>query len=201
LSKSLTRLLEPDVILNFLTPGQPGYKPELDPKNPAFDIAKYKIDILNRFGARFENRFNEFQSVSQGSEDNPKAKAGMGSVFRRDIDTKLGQFVIDPMQKPNAKHVLNRASALTCGGCHDFASLQPVGQVQGQPILWPTSQGFVHVTEDGRLSLALTQVFLPFRQDRLAEAVCIEKPVQAVTVQRQQEIQKPGYFVTNRRSH
>jgi len=202
LNTSLTQLLEPDVVLNFLTPGQPGYKPELDPKNPAFEIEKYKIEILNRFGARFENRFNEFQSVSQGSEDNPKAKApGMWSIFRADIDTKLGEFVIDPMQKPEAKHVLNRAGAVTCGGCHDFTSLQPVGQVRGQPILWPTSQGFVHVTESGDLSPALRDVFLPFRQDRLAEAVCIEKADQAITMQRQEEIRKPGYFVTNRRSH
>jgi hypothetical protein len=202
LSTSLTRLLEPDVVRNFLTPGQPGYKPELDPKNPAFEIEKYKIDILNRFGAHFENRFNEFQSVSEGFEDNPKAKApGMWSVFRADIDTKLGEFFIDPMQKPDAKQVLNRAGAVTCGGCHRFTSLQPVGQVRGEPILWPISLGFVHVTEKGELSPALKDVFLPFRRDRLAEAVCIEKAVRAITVQRQEESQKPGYFVTNRRTH
>jgi hypothetical protein len=130
----------------------------------------------------------------------------MGSVFWKAIEAKLGQFVIDPLQKPTVEHVLNRAGAVTCGGCHDFTALKPVGQVrvgqvQGQPILWPTSQPFVHVEESGDLSKALTQVFLPFRQDRLAEAVCIGEAVQATTVQRQEQIQKPGYFVTNRRTH
>ena len=246
LNSFLTRLVEPDVVRNFLTAGQPGYRADLDPKNAAFDQAKYKLDILNRFGARFENRFNEFQSVSQGDEDNPEAKAGATSALRAGIAAKLNQFVIDAPQKPDEKHALNRAGAVTCGGCHDFAAGKEVGRVKGNPILWPASLRFVHVDETGGLSPALTDVLLPFRQDRLADAVCIEAAppvmslapnaagpleaarqsrwqglvaaareekdpvvqktrtraaVEAITVQRQEEIQKPGYFVTNRRPH
>ena len=89
LGTSITRLLEPDVVRNFLTAGQPGYRPELDPKNTAFDEAKYQLDILNRFRARFENRFNEFQSVSQGDEDNPEVKTG--PALRASIDGKLNR--------------------------------------------------------------------------------------------------------------
>jgi hypothetical protein len=237
LNTSLKRLLQPDVDRNRLTPGEPHYKPELDPKNAAFDEDKYEIEILNRFAADFPNRFNAFQSVSQGDEDNPEAKAGIG--FRADIDAKLGQFAIDPMQKPKAKHVLNRAGAVTCGGCHQFTTTEPVGQVGGKPIKWPDSGIFVHVTERGELSPALNKVFLPFREDRLAEAVCIpigmaatataqtvsdiaaqtgwqqlladardkkdeakqREAIQAITVQRQEAMQKSGYFVTNRRPH
>jgi hypothetical protein len=181
LNTSLTRLLKPDLFRNSLTPGQLGYKPELDPNpnNPAFDYNKYKIEILNGFDASFQNRFNEFQSVSSDRfHDNPEAKAPMGSGFRTDIETKLGQLVIDSGQKPEAEDILNRAGAVTCGGCHDFTSLKRVGQVRGQPICWPTSAPFVHVEETGKLSNALTDVFLPFRKDRLAEAVCIEKAVE-----------------------
>ena len=244
LNTSLARLLDPDVVLNFLTVGQPGYKPELDPKNAAFDIEKYKIEVLARFGARFENRFNEFQSVSQGGEDNPQAKAG--GTLKNNITTALGSFVIDAQQKPDVTHVLNRAGAVSCGGCHEFTADKPVGQVKGQPILWPKSAGFVQTTETGELSDALTKVLLPFRRDRFADALCIpvtpvvtsaapsasvarqsaqqsrwqslvaaardekdpglqrtrtREAVQAITVQRQEEIQKPGYFVTNRRPH
>ena len=244
LGTSITRLLEPDSVLNFLTEGQPGYRKELDPKNAAFDEAKYRIEILNRFGARFENRFNEFQSVSQGNEDNPEAKAG--TALKASIDGKLSQFVIDGPQKPDSIHTLNRAGAVSCGGCHEFTAGKEVGRVKGNPILWPASKRFVHVGEDGELSPALTDVLLPFRQDRLADAVCIEpatvatsrapnaaislesarqsqwqslvaaaraqkdpaaqkaatrQAVQAITVQRQEETQKPGYFVTNRRPH
>jgi hypothetical protein len=157
----------------------------------------------------------------------------------------LRQFVIESGQ-PEAEHVLNRAGALTCGGCHEFTAtgMKQVGKVQGQPICWPTSQPFVHVEENGDLSIALKEVFLPFRRDRLGEAVCIpasptatvvtaqtvldsarqtswqellaaaraekdeaiqraiiREAVEAITVQRREQIQKPGYFVTNRRTH
>jgi hypothetical protein len=106
------------------------------------------------------------------------------------------------------------------------------------------------VGEDSTLSPALNDVFLPFRESGLANAVCITPPVapaapaavaiapraptlskaretywqqllatareqkdesvrravtreavQGITVQRQEEIQKQGYFVTNRRPH
>jgi hypothetical protein len=246
LNTSLGQLLGPDLYRDSLTPGQPGYRPELDPKSLKFDASKYQIDILNRFGARFRGRFDEFQSVSSPPNyDNPELKAPMGSsVFRADIGTKLGQVVIDPMQKPDATDVLNRAGAVTCGGCHDFTSLQPVGQVKGQPICWPTSAELVHVDEYGNLSNALIDVFLPFRKDRLAEAVCMpvsppgtgaaapaqadsrpqtrwqqllaaaraekdeskqraitREAVQAITVLREEQMQKPGYFVVNRRVH
>jgi hypothetical protein len=244
LNTSLGRLLDPDVVLNFLKPGQPAYKAELDPANAAFDVEKYRIEVLNRFGARFENRFNEFQSVSQGDEDNPQAKAG--PTLQANLGTALGQFVIDDQQKPDVTQVLNRAGAVSCGGCHQFTAEKPVTKIKGQTIAWPRSAGFVHVTESGGLSEALTTTLLPFRRDRLSEAVCIEaapimisaapnasmalesarqsrweslvaaardekdpaaqrtrtrEAVRAITVQRQEEIQKPGYFVTNRRPH
>jgi hypothetical protein len=244
LNTSLVRLLDPDVVRNFLKPGQPAYAAELDPANAAFDAEKYRIEVLNRFGARFENRFNEFQSVSQGDADNPRAKAG--PRLQANLGTALGQFVIDAQQKPDVTQVLNRAGAVSCGGCHQFTADQPVAKIKGQTIVWPKSAGFVHVTESGGLSDALTTTLLPFRRDRLAEAVCIEaapitmsaapnasmalesarqsrwqslvatardekdpaaqrtrtrEAVRAITVQRQEEIQKPGYFVTNRRPH
>jgi hypothetical protein len=251
LNTSLAHLVAPDVLYNSLKPHQPGYKPELDPdpNNTAFDIDKYKNEILNRIGAKFQLRFDEFQSVSSPrSDDNPLAKAPTGSGFRTDIETKLAQLVIDidSGQKPEAEHILNRAGALTCGGCHDFTSLTRVGQVRGQPICWPPSGGFVHVEETGGLSDALNQVFLPFRKDQLAKAVCspvsppgtvataiaqtlldsgpqtrwqrllaaaraekdeaiqraiTREAVQEITVLRRERLQKPGYFVTNRRVH
>jgi hypothetical protein len=246
----LKRLVEPDVVRQFLTSGQSGYVAELDPKSTSFQPSKYKIDILNRIGARFDNRFNEFQSVSQQNEDDPKAIADTsGTVFKAGTSTALNAFVIDPTQKPTIDDVLNRGGAITCGGCHQFAANRQVGLVNSQPISWPPSAGFAHVTENSTLSPALTDVFLPFRADRLREAACIapsvaaspevaasaprslalenarqaywqqlvaeareqkvdvarravtRAAVQAITEQRQEETQKPGYFVTNRRPH
>jgi hypothetical protein len=246
---SLGRLIEPDVVRQFLASGQSGYATELDPKSTNFQPAKYKIDVLNRIGARFENRFNEFQSVSQLTEDDPKTIAdAAGPLLEARITTALNGFVLDPPQKPTLGDVLNRAGIVTCGGCHEFSANRQVGSVSGTPINWPQSAGFVHVTENSTLSPALVDVFLPFRADRLREAACITPPVgppeivasaprslalesarqsywqqlvaeareqkmdvarravtraavQAISVQRQEEIQKPGYFVTNRRPH
>jgi hypothetical protein len=172
-SNFLKRLVEPEVVRQFLTAGQPGYVAELDPKSATFDPNKYKIDILNRIGARFDNRFNEFQSVSQEDTDNPKAIADTsGPVFKAGVTGALTAFVIDSGQKPTTDDVLNRAGAVTCGGCHQFAANRQVGSVKGQPITWPASAGFVHVTESGVLSPALTDVLLPFRADRLRDAAC-----------------------------
>jgi hypothetical protein len=250
LNTSLARLIKPDVDRDFLTSAHKDYKAELDPKNPAaFQIEKYKIDILNRIGARFHNRFSEFQSVSQGNEDVPESKVGVRSPLRTNINGKLDQVVIRPKQKPNTEEILNRAGAVTCGGCHHSATGLTVGQVMGQPIQWPNSAGttgFVHITEKGELSPALNDVFLPFRQDRLGEAVCLDaRPavprilpsaqtvlddarqahwrglldtargekdearqqalfqlaIQLIMLRRQEEKEKPGYFVTNRRAH
>ena len=248
----LKRLIEPDVLRQFLTDGQAGYVAELDPKSATFDLGKYKIDILNRIGARFDNRFNEFQSVAQGNEDDPKTIAdASGPNFKAGASNALNAFAIDPAQKPTIDDMLNRAGAVSCGGCHQFSADRQVASANGQPIAWPKSAGlgFVHVTESSVLSPALLDVFLPFRADRLREAACISPSapvspeavasaprslalenyrqaywqelvadarqqktavgrravtraaVQAITEQRQEEIQKPGYFVTNRRPH
>jgi hypothetical protein len=245
LSTSLGRLFRPDVERNQLTSGEPDYNPELDPKNKAFRMEKYKIDILNRIDGHFNSRFDEFQSVSEGSEDEPRVKVGAGLSTK--IDTQLGYFDIDRMQKPDTTEVLNRAGAVTCGGCHDFSTRQSVGKVRGESILWPDSGpgGFVHVTEEGTPSRALTDVFLPFRKDNLGKAVCIpkasrtvfhptaptaiyaarqrrwdkilaaaragndeavqrtmiEQVIQLIMELREEEMQRPGYFVTNRRTH
>ncbi len=121
----LKRLVEPDVLRQFLTAGQTGYVAELDPKNPSFDPGKYKNDILNRFGARFDNRFNEFQSVSQGPEDDPKAIADTsGPVFKAGASGALNAFVIDAPQKPTIDDVLN-----WCGSYH----VRRLPSVLGQP--------------------------------------------------------------------
>ena len=109
----LKRMIEPDVLRQFLTAGQAGYVAVSHPKSATFDLGKYKIDILNRIGARFDNRFNEFQSVAQGNEDDPKTIAdASGPVFKGGASNALNAFAIDPAQKPTIDDVLNRAGAI-----------------------------------------------------------------------------------------
>lgn len=111
--------------------------------------------------------------------------------------------------------MLNRAGALTCGGCHQFSNNQSIGKAKlgGTELTWPPSAEFVQIKEPGsspQLSEALTLRFLPFRRWVLWKELCQPPTVVAEAMGRQQqrvtrprtdERQKRGAFVTNRRSH
>lgn len=68
------------------------------------------------------------------------------------------------------QNIVDRAQAMSCAGCHQLSN----GKNLGGGLTWPSSFGFVHVTEvnressaDGlrfRISPALTNVFLPRRK-------------------------------------
>jgi len=77
--------------------------------------------------------------------------------------------------------ILARATAMSCSGCHFNSNNAFIGDTgPGGPTRWPADAGFVHVSfsQGGRdinggssgffLSNALTQVFLPARQNVLA---------------------------------
>jgi hypothetical protein len=192
LNTLVSELFQPDIDRKKLTSGDPRYKAELDPRSDKFNKEKYKVDILNRIGVQIDNRFSEFQSVSDGTEsdgteDNPEAIAG--EKLREKIGIKSSQLEIDTMQMPDITDVLNRAGAVTCGGCHNFATSRSVGKIRDEPILWPKSAvgRFVHVTEEEgfskeqHLSPALREVFLPFRKEQLANAICIPKAKKTVS--------------------
>jgi hypothetical protein len=59
--------------------------------------------------------------------------------------------------------IRNRAEAMSCGGCHQNSNNKEIAP----NIHWPNSAGFVHVTEEGELSKALTKQFLPARSSLL----------------------------------
>ncbi len=132
-------------------------------------------DLVNSVGAGFPSRFDEFQGNAgpAGASDNPNVVAS--PAFRADIDSTVTSLGV-PATITNA-HVLNRAGAMTCGGCHQFTT----GQAIGPGTLWPgpAAGGFVHVREQGvappamtPLSSALTSCFLPARQSILETFVC-----------------------------
>ncbi|MCA9548539.1 MAG: hypothetical protein KC933_00800 [Myxococcales bacterium] len=133
---------------------------------------------VNTVGAGFDDRYNEFQSVSQGPSDDPNSIAS--PAFRATIDGVLsGNSAFAGL---NNSHVLARAGAMTCGGCHQFS----VGQAISPTANWPgvAAGGFVHVKETGptsptntppavvALSSALTSCFLPARAQILETFVC-----------------------------
>ena len=128
---------------------------------------------INAVGAGFDDRFNEFQSVSQGSSDEPNVLAS--PAFRASIDGVLSSN--PAFGGLTNTHVLNRAGTVTCGGCHQFSVNRPIAP----GVTWPdvAPGGFVHVRELGaappaiaQLSPALTSCFLPARAQVLEAFVC-----------------------------
>lgn len=122
-------------------------------------------------GAAFNTRFDEGQSVSQGNSDNPATIAS--NSFRNAITAELSA---EPaFAGITNTQVLNRAGAMTCGGCHQFSN----GVAIAPGVTWPASAGFVHANELGSsppnvtpLSDLLTTCFLPARRTILENFVC-----------------------------
>jgi hypothetical protein len=131
---------------------------------------------VNRFTYAPAAEFNSGQSEScdpampscqqQPTETNYKLEPH-GSLKQR-IQAALGGT---PGFTP--EHVVERAKALSCAGCHQLSNSVSVGGGE----VWPPSAGFVHVTEratepgpDGKrylISDALRDRFLPHREGAL----------------------------------
>jgi len=121
-------------------------------------------DIIMSFGTGFGPEFYDFQADAQGSLDSPQAQASAN--FRQTINNGISVSGI------TTDHVLNRVGATTCGGCHQFSNNQEIAP----GVNWPASLGFVHVDEQGQLSDALTDFFLPARRDFLSSQICAPTP-------------------------
>ena len=125
-----------------------------------------------------QERFNHGQSLSSGSltfENDYRAH------FGGQLNSPFGNDLLQSLQgKTNAdgsplipEQVLARATALTCAGCHNPAqfgltlpgSVGTLALPDGRIIdSWPVSLSFFHIDEQGNLSPALEDVFLPIRQ-------------------------------------
>ncbi|MEQ8280852.1 MAG: hypothetical protein RMA76_35755 [Deltaproteobacteria bacterium] len=136
---------------------------------------------VNTVSAGFDNRFNEFQSHSNGpAPDDPVAAAS--TAFHGSITTVLsGNTAFAGL---NSTHVLARSTAMSCAGCHELS----VGDAISPSATWPAvaAGGFVHVRELGStppavtpLSPALNNCFLPARAQNLESFVCNAPPPDA----------------------
>ncbi|HKC02002.1 MAG TPA: hypothetical protein VKC17_01705 [Sphingomicrobium sp.] len=130
--------------------------------------ADFRIKLMNGLGAGFEFRSDEFQSASQiGNEIPTQAFAGTAMKALIPLNwTAPGGRAVDQAQ------MLNRAGAVTCGGCHGLSSNKPIGTFNGATITWPNvaPSGFVHIGMDTDssgnhvISEALAKFFIPFRE-------------------------------------
>lgn len=133
------------------------------------------INDLSTFSITIQSDgHNNGQSHASGfevAENNfmSHAKQGSNADFINAIQVRAGQLG-SPL---NANQIINRATAMTCGGCHQpstFGLTEPNSVGDGQS--WPNTLGFTHVSEfafNGSfpISPALRDVFLPARKTDL----------------------------------
>jgi len=120
---------------------------------------------VNTFGYSVPDKFNTGES-NAASTDLYVSKFNASSPLASNIQTQLNN--IGSSLTPS--NIVARAQALSCAGCHQLSN----GQSLGGGLTWPSSLGFVHITErqtetgpDGPrflISPALTGTFLPQRQ-------------------------------------
>lgn len=137
--------------------------PELD------DKTSNASELIANLGLNSSGPVNEFQSTSQGSDDDPLAKSPEDSRLRQSITTKIDQLG-DKAKDITAEHILARAGAMTCGGCHRFSSDREIAP----GVRWPSDLSFKHIDDKGELSLAVKNNFLPARMGMLKRTVCGE---------------------------
>ncbi|AKU92245.1 hypothetical protein [Vulgatibacter incomptus] len=122
---------------------------------------------VNEFTYSVNDKFNSGSSPADNRNDYFDRAFG-NSPFRKKIDKQLqliGRY--DPVNMNN-RHVLNRATSVSCAGCHNLNNTGAQSDM-GNGIAWPESLGFTHVEErldsNGkyRISVALEKYFLPFR--------------------------------------
>ncbi|GMU05624.1 hypothetical protein ASNO1_18770 [Corallococcus caeni] len=127
-------------------------------------VAALAVADLNLFNYEVPDRFNGGQSQAQGAENNYTVQFGSGGTLRSALQTELTR-IGSPL---TPDHIIQRAKALSCAGCHDLSN----GANVGLPQTWPRSLGFTHTSETTEagpegtrflLSPAVVNVFLPHR--------------------------------------
>lgn len=101
------------------------------------------------------------ESTAQGTVNNYMAQlelGGLANAFEVAIEDKLTQLGKTGLL--TSKNIADRATALSCAGCHQISN----GKDLGGGMIWPKSLGFAHVNETSQLSEALANVFLPHRK-------------------------------------
>jgi hypothetical protein len=151
-------------------------------------VSRLAINDLNRFNYAPSDQFNGGQSdignpdsvytnqfaSAPGATDMATGPSVFGSAIQAQL-TALGSS-LTPIQ------IVARAQALSCAGCHQLSN----GAALGGGLTWPSSLGFVHVSEkqtetgpDGprfMVSNALSSVFLPHRQQILETYLTNHQP-------------------------
>jgi hypothetical protein len=132
-------------------------------------------DIFNRLSAAFDNKFNDFESISQPTETFDGDVVKGSDDLKKQIDREIQKYNLPTGWKITPDNILARAEALSCGGCHHLSEGKSMGaafdpndpQAPAKEVLWPQALAFTHINEEAKLSEALLDSFLPARCDNL----------------------------------
>ena len=131
------------------------------------------------------DRFNNGQSHASGFaffENDFRGHFGnnLFTPFGLDLQSQL-EGRVDARGNPlTVDQLLNRATAMTCGGCHEPSSFgltapNAIGafRLSDGSIIdsWPSTLGFVHVDEQRNISPALRDVFIPARLEAFVDVL------------------------------
>jgi hypothetical protein len=169
-------------LLPVTVKGNP-YGPLFDPAQPhakagAFQaylpsqVAGLSAATIPEIDFEVPDTYNTAQSEANGIENNYVTQFGTEPSALR---TALTNALASQGSTLTANHLVARAQAQSCAGCHRLSN----GADLGGGIVWPASQGFTHVSErvtevvDGQtrytISDALVNEFLPHRKEVLVD--------------------------------
>jgi hypothetical protein len=126
-----------------------------------------KATSANELSLGNPSEFNAYESISQPFADDPTSvlyRQAASVHLRGAIATKLAEL----RSSLTVDNILDRATAVTCAGCHRISRNADLGG----GLVFPPPMGFVHVGEGGELSAAMLDHFLPRRRQILQDAVC-----------------------------
>jgi formate dehydrogenase assembly factor FdhD len=96
-------------------------------------------DIINGFSLDNDDRYNEFQSDANESDNTANGRNKNLSAI---ISKKLTAL---NLSNYSVQMIRNRAEAMSCGGCHQNSNDAEIAP----NVHWPKSGSFVHVDEKG----------------------------------------------------
>lgn len=133
-------------------------------------VASLAAATVNSIAFDVPEQFNSGRSISSTSYDEMKYSVNLtaaASPLRSAIQTELTRL----QSTLTVDHIVLRAQANTCAGCHRLNNQVDIGG----GLTWPSAIGFVHVDERTTemstgtprfvISEALNQVFLPHRKN------------------------------------
>ncbi|WP_394837015.1 hypothetical protein LVJ94_08915 [Pendulispora rubella] len=119
---------------------------------------------LNTIGMSSSGADNAGESNEQDTSNDYLAQGQNNATFKDAITAKLAEISRTDL---TADDILNRATTQSCAGCHQVST----GRSMGAGLTWPRTLGFVQIDESSRISPALTDTFLPFRAQVLANFI------------------------------